>query len=84
MLKPIQFGLACGILWGVLLGLCVVGTQLFSYPSADFYPWIAAIYPGFDLSWTGAILGAAYGFIDGFVGGSVFAWLYNRLAGGKP
>ena len=33
---------------------------------------------GFNLSWGGAILGAIYSFVDGFILTALFAWIYNR------
>jgi hypothetical protein len=33
---------------------------------------------GFSVSWLGVLLGAIYGFIDGFIFFGVFAWLYNK------
>jgi len=80
MLKPVQFGLALGILWGACLAICIVLTKLTGYPGADLYTPIAAAYFGLEISWLGALLGAIYGFIDGFAGGAIFAWIYNKLA----
>jgi len=80
MLKPIPFGLALGIIWGAVLGLCMVGTLTIGYPGEALYPMFAAIYPGVDVSWIGAGLLTIFAFLDGLIGGAVFAWLYNKLA----
>lgn len=40
----------------------------------------ATIFKGYSTSFGGAIIGAIWGFVDGFIGGSVLAWLYNKLA----
>ncbi len=78
-LNALKFGLAGGI----LAGLCVAITTIFGVYGyfLDYNKIILSIYSilGFSLSWPGAILGALYGFIDGFVFTGVFAWLYNKL-----
>ena len=33
---------------------------------------------GYNISWFGAVLGAIYAFIDGFILAALFAWFYNR------
>jgi hypothetical protein len=47
--------------------------------STEFLNLIASIYPGYSISWSGSIVGLAYGFADGFVGLFLLAWLYNKL-----
>ncbi len=37
--------------------------------------------PNNTLDYAGAVIGAVWGFIDGAIGGFVFAWLYNKLSG---
>jgi len=80
MIKPVSFGLALGILWGVVLMFCIILTKFTSYPEPDFYTPLQSIYFGIEISWFGALFGAICGFIDGFCGGLVFAWLYNLFA----
>jgi hypothetical protein len=45
----------------------------------------SSVYPGYHATPTAgsAVCGALYGALDGAVGGTVFAWLYNTLAGEK-
>lgn len=72
------FALACGILWAVcafILGLLAMN----GYAEA-FVTLIGSGYLGYEASMPGALIGAAWGFFDAFIGGWVFAWLYNKLA----
>ena len=41
---------------------------------------IGRVYIGYAISPLGSVIGLAYGFVDGWIGGAIFAWLYNRLA----
>lgn len=40
---------------------------------------IGSFYIGYGPTLLGAVIGAIWAFIDGFVGGAVIAWLYNRF-----
>ncbi len=80
MLKPVPLGLTLGILCGVCLPFCIILTKFTGYPGLDFYAPLQAIYFGVEISWLGALAGAICGFIDGFFGGLILAWLYNLLA----
>lgn len=73
------FGLATGILWSFYI-LCVgllasqfqIGTRLVEM--------FGAFYVGYKPTLLGSLLGAMWSFVDGLVGGIVFAWLYNKLS----
>lgn len=41
----------------------------------DLYPW----YRDAQGLWQ-AVLGVVFGFIDGFIGGALLAWIYNKVA----
>jgi hypothetical protein len=41
---------------------------------------LGRIYRGYNLSPIGSVIGLGWAFADGFIGGVVFAWLYNILA----
>ena len=70
------FGLTCGLLWGLgVLGL-TWWIILFEGPTHDLMV-LGHLYRGYDISPTGSLIGAAYGLVDGGVGGAIFAWLYN-------
>ena len=74
------FMLACGLLWG--LGLFLATWWIIATGGATTDPtFLSRIYPGYSLDALGSVIGLAWGFFDGLIGGAVFAWLYNRLAG---
>lgn len=75
--------MASGILWGVAMLSMGVANLIWSSYGQQFLQLMASVYPGYhaNRSFAEVIVGTLYGFVDGLVGGAVFAWLYNRLAG---
>ncbi len=73
-----SFGLAGGILWGLAL-LVTTWISIPTHYAAGFLDIIQGIYPGYRVSFIGSFLGLAYGFVDGFAGLFILAWLYNRI-----
>lgn len=75
--------LVTAILWGGCLLL--VGLINLAAPSygADFLRMMSSVYPGFHTTRTvgEVILGTVYGFVDGAIGGYLFAMLYNWIKG---
>jgi hypothetical protein len=41
---------------------------------------IGLVYRGYSMSPLGSLIGLVWGFVDGLIGGAIFAWLYNLLA----
>ena len=80
MLNTKHFGLAGGIVYGLLL---LVLTLL---AVAGIGPSLVGVYvgliPGFTVTVMGAIIGLIYGFISGFVTFYLIAYVYNMLEGG--
>ena len=74
------FALACGLLWG--LGVFFLTWWLIflegNEPAGCF---LNRVYKGYTMTPLGSIVGAVWGFIDAGIGGLIFAWLYNLLAG---
>jgi hypothetical protein len=66
------FGLFAATLWLVVKGGPDVGQHL---------GLLRAYYPGYSVTWTGALVGLAYGALTGAALGWCVAWLYNILAG---
>jgi len=77
------FGLASGRIWGGGVAFtALIHLAVPSYGSA-FLNFVSSIYPGFHAasSFGDTLVGILYGLLDGFVGGLIFAWLYNSLTG---
>ena len=77
-LGVISFGLAVGVAWaiGVVLLAAMAGLTGWGVALAAV---LQSLYLGYGPSFVGAIAGAAWGFVDGFVFGMLIAWLYNRF-----
>jgi len=73
--------LSFGSIWAA--SVLFVGLAHVVWPSygGTFLDLTASIYPGFHPSNSlgAVIVGTLYAFVDGGVGGAIFAWLYNRL-----
>ena len=74
---------AVGILWGACV--LIVGIANIIWPSYGqaFLQLCASIYPGYHAG-TGVgsvVIGTIYALVDGYIGGAIFGWLYNLLAG---
>ena len=77
------FALSCGLLWGVGLFLMTWWMILFDGPTGEV-TFLGRLYRGYSISPLGSVIGLVWALVDGAFGGLVFAWLYNRLAGGRP
>ncbi len=76
------FALTCGLMWG--FGLLLMTLWMVYLDGATHgVTFIGRIYRGYNLSITGGLIGLAWGFFDGLVGGAIFAWLYNLLSKNK-
>ena len=42
---------------------------------------IGRLYRGYSISPGGSFVGLLWALVDGYVGGAIFAWLYNRFLG---
>lgn len=73
-----KFGLALGImcaLWMLIIGI----TATYAGYGTEIVKVLGSIYIGYDLTLIGAIVGGVWGFLDGLIGGFIFAWIYNKL-----
>ncbi|MAF50353.1 MAG: hypothetical protein CMM10_19020 [Rhodospirillaceae bacterium] len=41
---------------------------------------LSSIFVGFEPTFVGAVTGAVWAFVDGFIAGLLLAWFYNKLA----
>ena len=73
------FALTCAILWALTMLLMTIFMVLRG-DTCSFMDIFTSIYFGYTVSWVGAIIGTIWGFVDGLIGGAIFAWLYNKLS----
>ncbi|MHC4082440.1 MAG: bacteriophage holin [Planctomycetota bacterium] len=77
------FGLTCALIWG--LGLFVLTWWIIAFEgleaAGETKTFITRIYRGYAVTPVGSIIGLAWAFFDGLIGGGIFAWLYNLIAG---
>lgn len=78
-LNATALGMAASVLWGGVILLVGLVNLIWAGYGAGFLDMVASIYPGYSpAAGIGAlIIGTIYGLIDGFIGGVIFAWLYN-------
>lgn len=75
------FGLTCGLVWGLGLFLLTWWIILFEGNNVQSI-FLSSVYRGYTISPVGSLIGLIWAFLDGWIGGLIFAWVYNRLAGG--
>ena len=74
------FAFACAIIWGV--GLFALTWWMIAFNGQTGEPTIIGqIYRGYNISAIGSVIGLVWAFFDGLIGGAIFAWLYNLMAG---
>ena len=72
------FSLTCGLFMGI--GLFLITWWIILFEGASGTPTlIGRVYLGYNISPIGSIIGLAWAFFDGIIGGAIFAWLYNIL-----
>jgi len=71
---------------GLALGITIGGYLFFFAFMVNFFDWgtellevISSLYIGYKGTYTGSLIGFAWGFADFFVIGYAIAWLYNNL-----
>jgi hypothetical protein len=74
------FALTCSLVWG--FGLFVLTWWVIVLDGPSLEPTlIGSVYRGYTLTPLGSVIGLIWALIDGLIGGAIFAWLYNLLAG---
>ena len=73
--------LTWAILWGGVVLLMAVANLIWSGYGHGFLELLSSWYPGYDASRSigEVIVVTLYAIADGFIGGIIFSWLYNRL-----
>ena len=77
------FALTCAIIWGVGLFIITWWVILFEGAIGDT-TFIGRVYVGYCISPLGSLIGLIWAFVDGLIGGAIFAWLYNLIAKPAP
>lgn len=78
-LKPVAVGVSLGIVWGLVLFMTTWLSYLTGYGKLFLDVFAGSIYPGYTISPFGSALVLVYGFVDLFIMGSIFGWIYNRI-----
>jgi hypothetical protein len=73
------YGASCVAIATICALLGVPGFKPFADLLAQFYGFY-----GYSVSILGILIGAFWGFFEGFVHFGIFAWLYNILLGRQP
>ncbi len=72
------FALTCALIWGIGLFLITWWIILFDGATGEV-TFLGRVYRGYNISAVGSIVGLVWGFVDGLIGGALFAWLYNLI-----
>ena len=80
-LDPKACGLALGTLWAAGLIIIALFSMFHGSYGNTIIGILSSVYLGYDNTIPGAIIGGIWGFVDGGVGGWLFAWLYNKFLG---
>ena len=76
-----NFGIAGGIVWAVLTLVVTVLSINTGYASS-FVAIMQGWYPGYEMSYVGALVGAVCGFVHFFIVLYALATVYNKLEEG--
>ncbi len=77
-----SLALTGGLIWGFGLFFVTWWIIVFEGQAAPDAspPFIGLVYRGYAFTTLGSLIGLVWAFVDGLIGGAIFAWLYNRLA----
>jgi len=72
------FAMTCALVWGFGV-FCLTWWVIALDGASGQVPFLGRLYRGYTISPLGSLIGLMWALGDGFVGGVVFAWLYNKL-----
>jgi len=72
------FAITCSLIWGFGLFFLTWWIIMFDGPTGEV-TLIGRLYRGYSISPMGSVIGLLWALVDGFVGGAIFAWLYNWI-----
>lgn len=73
------FGITSGLVWGFGL-FALTWWVIFFDGSSEAPTSLGRLYRGYKMTPLGSVVGLVWALLDGYVGGVVFAWLYNKVA----
>ncbi|MFC1649010.1 bacteriophage holin [Nanoarchaeota archaeon] len=73
-----KLGLALGFTCAICCFFIALTAWLWGWGTA-IVDLIGTVYIGYEATGVGALIGIVYGFIDGFIGGVLIAWFYNKF-----
>ena len=74
------FALTCSMVWGFGVFALTWWIMAFEGQTGEV-TILGKIYRGFSITFLGSLIGLGWALADGFVGGLIFAWLYNVISG---
>ncbi len=82
-LDTIAFAVTTALIWGFAVLLVALLNLAVPPYGGTFLQFVASIYPGYHpgAGVGSVIVGTLWALVDGAVGGAIFAWLYNLVAG---
>lgn len=75
-LNALAAALSLGVLWSLSM-LVLTCISLQSGYASEFLELMADVYPGYEVSGQGAVIGMLWGFADGFIGTWLMVTFYN-------
>jgi len=73
-----KFALTLGIMCGLIMLIMGTAATYANY-GVEIVKMAGTIYPGYDTTLVGAIVGLLWGIIEGLLLGFIFARIYNKL-----
>ena len=72
-----RFGIACGLTLSLFTEMIGCAAWWFDW-GTELVEVASSLYIGFEPNGLGVFIGGVWGFVDGFIGGVLLAWVYNR------
>ena len=72
------FGITCGIIFGLAIFL-ITAVFILGDLTGNTLRKLHNIFIGYEITWLGAVIGLAWGFVSGLIGGIVFSGIYNSF-----
>ncbi len=77
-LHIVKLGTAFGIAWAFFTMLAGLTSALWGW-GVEFIELLGTVYAGYGPTLAGSLVGAVWGFANGFLWGAIIAWIYNKL-----